>query len=118
MKRHEDRKTAQAKLKEMRAKVELHAKAAIRLIKKVHSLKAEMGDLMKALHKTSATKFDEITKTLPEEQQVLVQTCFDAAKHHNSKNSTQLTGYMSVFYGGSKHQDCTSRCAEKTNQHF
>ncbi|KAK3926592.1 Transposable element P transposase [Frankliniella fusca] len=94
MKRHEDRKTAQDKLKEMRAKVKVHAKAATRLIKKVDSLKAEMSDLMKKLNKTNASKLDDIIKILPEEQRVLVQTCFDAAKHHNSKNRRYTTDWI------------------------
>lgn len=53
-----------------------------------------MSNLMLDLHKTKAAKIESIVSTLPEEQQVLVRTCFDAAKYHNKKNRHYTTDWI------------------------
>ncbi|KAK3929571.1 DNA transposase, partial [Frankliniella fusca] len=94
MKRNEQKKTFQDRMKEMRSKVKLHAQAATRLTKRVDALKSQVNNLMQDIHKTKAAKLESIISTLPEEQQVLARSCFDAAKHHNKKNRRYTTEWI------------------------
>ncbi|KAK3920031.1 Cell division control protein 4, partial [Frankliniella fusca] len=86
MKRNEQKKTFQDSMKDMRSEVKLNAQAATRFTKRVDALKSQINNLMQDIHKTKVAKLESILSTLPEEQQVLVRSCFDAAKHYKEKN--------------------------------
>lgn len=57
-----------------------------RLKFQVAALQSEITSKMKEIHKIKAEKLESILKLLPEEQQILVRACFDAARHHNKKS--------------------------------
>ena len=49
---------------------------------------------MRKMHKIKAEALQDILNSLPPEQQLLVQTCIDAAKHHNKKSRRYKTEWI------------------------
>lgn len=60
----------------------------------VRALESELKSLTKNMDKVRGATVESIVKTLPEEQQPLVQACFEAAKHQNKKGRRYTTSYI------------------------